>query len=40
MNSNGAIPMTDQQPSPPVPAQGIFTLDTGPSQASRVWPSD
>ncbi len=31
MNSNSAIPMTDQRSSPPVPARGIFTLDTGPS---------
>jgi hypothetical protein len=34
MNSNSAIPVADQRPSPPVPALGgIFTLDTVPSQA-------
>ena len=37
MNSNSAIPTTDQRPSPPVLAPGILTLVTGPSQASRAW---
>jgi hypothetical protein len=35
---SSASPAIDQRSSPPVPARdGIFTLDTRSSQASRAW---